>query len=114
VIIDDKLPITENGEFLFGKYHNFNEYFLPLFEKAYAKLFGSYDTLDGGYIEDFIMDTTGFSSYIVKLHDYKNIFPSRQIEKFAYFDKYYEKFENHQEWFWNYMIEMSNKSIMTV
>lgn len=75
--------MTEWGEIVFSKYINFNEYYLPLLEKAYAKLYGSYDTLEGGYIEDAIMDMTGFVPINIKLHDFKQEFPSRQVEKMA-------------------------------
>jgi len=47
------------------------------------------------------MDLTSFVPLNIKLLDFKNEFPSRQIEKMAYFDKYFENFKNQEEWLWN-------------
>lgn len=78
-----------------------NEYYLPLFEKAYAKLFGSYECLENGLVEDFMMDSTGFTPYNVRLQNFEFEFPSRQIYKISFFDKWAEKFKSLDEWFWN-------------
>ena len=49
VVVDDKLPVDEDGELIYC--HNEkdkNEFFGPLFEKAYAKLAGCYEFLHLG------------------------------------------------------------------
>ena len=63
VVIDDKLPVDEHGRLIYG--HNNeekNEMFVPLLEKAYAKLYGNYDALDGGNSVDALIDMTGGNS----------------------------------------------------
>lgn len=67
VIIDDLLPCKEVNQ---GEQRSYqlmyarnnaepNEFWVPLFEKAYAKLNGSYMNLDSGLINDALVDFTG-------------------------------------------------------
>ncbi|KAI0220352.1 Calpain-B [Lamellibrachia satsuma] len=67
IIVDDRLP-TLNGKLVFG--HNKsqpNEFWVPLFEKAYAKVYGSYENIDGGFINTALVDFTGGVSEDVRL-----------------------------------------------
>lgn len=60
VVVDDRLPITAEGELRFV--HNRtqeNEYWGPLVEKAYAKLNGCYGAIAAGFIRDALVDYTG-------------------------------------------------------
>ena len=63
VIIDDRLPIrNQEGfkkDYCFAKCTNKNELWVPLIEKAYAKLHGCYESLQGGVIDDGLVDLTG-------------------------------------------------------
>ena len=65
VIVDGRLPCykihdkTETPHLIFSKCKDKNEFWLPLIEKAYAKLHGSYIALTGGNIYEGIRDLTG-------------------------------------------------------
>ena len=60
VIIDDKLPVKrKDGQLVFGSCKNVNELWVALLEKAYAKLFGCYKSLIGGYVHQALGDLTG-------------------------------------------------------
>ena len=44
---------------MFARARDSNELWVLLAEKGYAKLFGSYDSLIGGYIDGGLADSTG-------------------------------------------------------
>ena len=68
VLIDDRLPCysvyneNQTKKLVFAHCRLSNEFWVPLIEKAYAKLHGSYASLVSGCIDDGLVDMTGLVS----------------------------------------------------
>ncbi|XP_020030540.2 calpain-10 isoform X2 [Castor canadensis] len=58
VTIDDRLPCLA-GRLCFSRCQRENVFWLPLLEKAYAKVHGSYEHLWAGQVADALVDLTG-------------------------------------------------------
>jgi len=65
VIIDDRLPCYKRGygepELVYGKCRAQNEFWVPLIEKAYAKIHNCYEALISGFIDDGLTDMTALA-----------------------------------------------------
>jgi calpain-5 len=55
VVIDDRLPVDDYGRLLYCSNKKYpNELWCALIEKAYAKVNGCYEFLDGGFTKGMI------------------------------------------------------------
>ncbi|CAD5124115.1 DgyrCDS12417 [Dimorphilus gyrociliatus] len=76
VVIDDLLPV-KYGKLHYARCLEENEFWLPLLEKAYAKIHdGQYANIEGGFSKDALVDLTGGISekYSVKEMEEANLF----------------------------------------
>jgi hypothetical protein len=95
VIVDELLPYA-NCKLCFAHCTKPDEIWVPMIEKAYAKLFGCYEALRSGSIDEAIVDMTGLVCEKIALFDAKGNF----------------KFEDADE-FWERLLEYSrNGSLM--
>ncbi|NWZ38845.1 CAN14 protein, partial [Brachypodius atriceps] len=67
VVVDDQLPVNEAGELLFVSSVYKNVFWGALLEKAYAKLYGSYEDLQIGQVSEALVDFTGGVNTRIKL-----------------------------------------------
>ncbi|CAN7938594.1 unnamed protein product, partial [Ixodes hexagonus] len=75
VVIDDRLPVDEDGDLVFMTSNTDGEFWSALLEKAYAKLHGSYKALEGGSgIESMSVYTGGLTEQIILEKPPKNLF----------------------------------------
>eukprot|EP00003_Mantamonas_plastica_P019464 TRINITY_DN3179_c0_g1_i2.p1 TRINITY_DN3179_c0_g1~~TRINITY_DN3179_c0_g1_i2.p1 ORF type:complete len:793 (-),score=249.36 TRINITY_DN3179_c0_g1_i2:962-3340(-) len=59
VVVDDRVPCDYNGDVVYAKCVDANETWVPLLEKAYAKLHNNYDVLNDGSVVHSLVDLTG-------------------------------------------------------
>ncbi|CAN6470699.1 unnamed protein product [Victoria cruziana] len=59
VVVDDWIPCESRGKPAFAASRKGNEFWVSILEKAYAKLHGSYEALEGGLVQDALVDLTG-------------------------------------------------------
>ena len=58
--MDTRIPFNSSSKTpLYGHCADPNEFWVPLMEKAYAKLHGNYEMLNGGNMSEALVDLTG-------------------------------------------------------
>ncbi|XP_059138837.1 calpain-A-like isoform X2 [Physella acuta] len=75
VIIDDYLPTDGTRLIYCSNIERQDEFWPCLLEKAYAKLRGSYENLDGGKLQDAMVDLTGGISEVIDIQKKREISP---------------------------------------
>ena len=87
VTIDTRLPAHQRGEYSLSRALTpKSPFWISLFEKAYAKLFGSYSVLNDALLKDFLVDFTGGWSKMIKIPKDSNNNIDDKVKKF-YFDE---------------------------
>lgn len=69
VVVDDQLPTKDGKELIYNKSTDKNEFWSALLEKAYAKLYGGYSNIEGGFSSEAYEDFTGG---VVEIYDLKH------------------------------------------
>eukprot|EP01113_Clastostelium_recurvatum_P012032 TRINITY_DN1619_c0_g1_i9.p1 TRINITY_DN1619_c0_g1~~TRINITY_DN1619_c0_g1_i9.p1 ORF type:complete len:881 (+),score=169.87 TRINITY_DN1619_c0_g1_i9:70-2712(+) len=59
VEIDDRIPVDSSNRLVYASCKDPTEFWVPLVEKAYAKLHGSFDAIESGTISEGLKDLTG-------------------------------------------------------
>jgi calpain-5 len=90
VVIDDLLP-TREGRLIYVHSNDKNEFWSALLEKAYAKLFGDYKSLESGKARDALEDMMGGVSEAVDLADWRG----EQKKVDFLFEQLHDAFEDH-------------------
>lgn len=94
VIIDDKLPFIKDSaepSFVFAHCREHRELWVPLIEKAYAKLHTCYEALISGAITDGLVDMTGYSCDSQKLQGKGSELEGPPDQKDKITDAFWEK-----------------------
>ena len=91
VIVDERIPIDlkpidSKGKELaprpvFGRCRSKHELWVPLIEKAYAKMHGCYENLISGYVDEGVQELTGMQpEKILIRNEHTGVFPHKMIE----------------------------------
>ncbi len=94
VLVDDRLPChavynqNQPKKLIFAHCRQDNEFWVPLIEKAYAKIHGSYYDIESGCIDDGLVDMTGLVSKKILKDDNLLTMPQKIEELWALLKNY--------------------------
>ena len=77
ITVDDRIPCGKDGFPAYGHNTTRNEIWVCILEKAFAKMLGSYEALDGGYLEEGVVFLTGGRPERLYINNWSNS-PSKQ------------------------------------
>ncbi len=101
--MDDFLPVSQRGQLVFCKNRvTKNEFWSALLEKAYAKVCGSYELMEGGLTCDGLVDMSGGIQETFRLY---NIWKSQYLRDADMANSA----EPSQDAFWNILMTAKNK-----
>ena len=89
VIVDDLFPIDEKGNWAFVKSENPKELWPMILEKAYAKLYGSYQNIEAGKVSYALVDLTGGVPEQIRIEDESNDFDTFCKKVYKYYKSGY-------------------------
>jgi calpain-5 len=83
VVLDEYLPVGAGGSLCYGSCRDPDSFWVPLLEKAQAKLFGSYSALDGGQTAEALLDLTGEGAETIEVDpiQFGRLMETGQLEK---------------------------------
>eukprot|EP01112_Ceratiomyxa_fruticulosa_P010738 TRINITY_DN2856_c0_g1_i1.p1 TRINITY_DN2856_c0_g1~~TRINITY_DN2856_c0_g1_i1.p1 ORF type:complete len:614 (-),score=139.62 TRINITY_DN2856_c0_g1_i1:132-1973(-) len=93
VRIDDRIPCGSDGRPVFAHCQDPDEIWVPIIEKALAKMLGTYEALDGGFLEEGVVLLTGGRPQRVTVNDwkYKNGSQENADELWTKLNQYYKE-----------------------
>lgn len=99
VIVDDRIPVKNKGEIIFGRCKVKTELWVPIIEKAYAKLHNCYQSLISGDIAQGLADMSGKVADKVKLEfEYgKKLEGEEKAKEQKIADELWEKLKQYQQ-----------------
>jgi hypothetical protein len=81
VLVDERIPVDiKTNKPVFGRCKTAHELWVPLIEKAYAKMHGCYENLISGYVDEGVQELTGMQPEKIFIRDEKSgVFPHKMI-----------------------------------
>lgn len=97
VILDERIPVKiKDQQPVFGACKSAHEMWVALIEKAYAKMHGCYGNLISGYVDEGVLELTGFQPEKVLIrNESTGCFPHKMIEQFY----------GGKEGFWQFLLQ---------
>jgi len=104
VLVDERIPVDiKTKKPIFGRCRSLNEIWVPMIEKAYAKVYGCYENLISGYVDEGIQELTGFQPEKILIRDEKSgVFPHKMI------DQHY----GGADGFWDFLMARDNEKCL--